>query len=162
MASDTRIHVPIALWAKMIFQLRKRSAGRRESGAFLLGPESDGGIKVTGFICYDDLDPHAYEQGAIAFHAAGYAALWRYCSKHKLQVVADVHTHPGRSVLQSLIDQKNPMLPTVGHTALILPNFGATPWWTIKNAGVYEYLGNFKWRTHPSSSSCRRVKLTLW
>jgi proteasome lid subunit RPN8/RPN11 len=141
--------------------LRSRSAGERESGAFLLGPQN-GAARVTAFVCYDDLDPDAYQSGSIAFHATGYAALWRHCAEHKLQVIADVHTHPGASVRQSWIDQKNPMIPTVGHTALILPNYGRTPWWTLKHAGVYEYLGNFNWGTHPPTAAKRRVNLTLW
>ena len=156
------LRVPIALWTRTILQLRRRGASRRESGAFLLGPENGRGPRVTTFVCYDDLDPNAYESGAIAFHAAGYAALWRYCGERKLQVLADVHTHPGTGVLQSWIDQKNPMIPTVGHTALIVPNFGRTPWWTLKDVGVYEYVGNFKWRTHPPFVAPRRVNLTLW
>jgi len=149
----------MALWTRAILQLRKRSAGCRESGAFLLGQEN--GARVSAFICYDDLDPRAYQHGAIAFHDAGYAALWRQCRERKLQVLADIHTHPGASTLQSPTDQRNPMIPTVGYTAMILPNFGRTPWWTLKDVGVYEYLGNFKWRTHPPSAP-RRVALTLW
>lgn len=155
------LRVPMALWTRTIFQLRRRSGGTRESGAFLLGPEN-GRARITAFVCYDDLDPHAYQSGAIAFHDAGYAALWRHCRERKLQVLADVHTHPGASVHQSWIDQKNPMIPTVGHTALIVPNFGRTPWWTLRDVGVYEYLGNFNWRIYPSSVTPRRVNLTLW
>jgi len=165
LASDGKngaIKIPHALWARAVFQLRRRSGGKRESGAFLLGPKRPTAAKVTAFICYDDLDPNAYQSGAIAFHAAGYSALWRYCGERELRVLADVHTHPGSSVRQSWIDQKNPMLPTVGHTALIVPNFGQTPWWHLKDVGVYEYLGNFNWRSYPSSVAPRRVNLTLW
>jgi hypothetical protein len=49
----------------------------------------------------------------------------------------------------------------VFHTAMIVPNFGNTGWWSLSAVGVHEYLGNFKWRTHPRSPS-RRVKLSLW
>ena len=73
MASDglnSAIKVPRPLWSRAIIQLRKRSAGKRESGAFLLCPTSSTVGKVTGFVCYDDLDPDAYQSGAIAFHAA--------------------------------------------------------------------------------------------
>jgi hypothetical protein len=154
--------IPHALWARAIFQLRKRSGGKRESGAFLLSPKGAKTAKVAAFICYDDLDPGAYQLGAIAFHAAGYSALWRHCAAHGLRVLADVHTHPGKSVQQSWIDEKNPMIPTVGHTALIVPNFGQTPWWHLKEVGVYEYLGSFNWRSHPPDVALRRVNLTLW
>src|ERR1022692_4544341 len=67
-------------------------------------------------------------------------------------VLADVHTHPGGSVYQSSIDQKNPMVPVAGHTALILPHFGRTAWWSLKGIGVYEYLGNFRWSTHGAAA----------
>lgn len=117
---------------------------------------------MTTYVCYDDLDPEAYQSGAIAFHAVGHAALWEYCRKKKLQVLADVHTHPGQSVRQSPIDQRNPMIPMQGHTAMIIPKFARTPWWSLAAVGVYEYLGDFKWRTHDASQKPRRVCLTLW
>jgi hypothetical protein len=76
--SHYSIRIPFALWGQAILQLRRRSAGNRESGAFLLGPKNGNSARVTAFICYDDLDPAAYQSGAIAFQATGYAALWRY------------------------------------------------------------------------------------
>jgi hypothetical protein len=72
-----------------------------------------------------------------------------------------VHTHPGRGVGQSGIDQRNPMIPLQGHTALIVPNFAHTRWWTLDDVGIYEYLGNFKWRTHGVAGRERRVVLRL-
>ena len=100
--------------------------------------------------------------GGITFHAAGYAALWQYCREWRLQLLADVHTHPGSHVKQSPTDQHNPMVPVVGHTALIVPNFGRTPPWSLGGVGVYEYLGSFKWRAHAPSGGTRRIALTLW
>ena len=38
------------------------------------------------------------------------------------------------------------MLPILGHTAMIVPNFAKTAWWSLNAVGVYEYLGDFKWR----------------
>jgi proteasome lid subunit RPN8/RPN11 len=146
----------------MIFQLRKWGAGKGESGAFLLGGRHDGRGRVTAYICYDDLDPQALRSGAVTFHAEGYAALWHYCRREKVEVLADVHTHPGESVQQSGIDRTHPMVPVVGHIATILPNYARTPWWSLKAVGVYEYLGNFKWRTHDEPEKCRRIKLTIW
>lgn len=155
------IRLPVLLWTQLLSQLRRRGAGRSESGAFLLGPQQDNNARVTAFVCYDDLDPDAH-QGAIAFHAVGYAALWARCKEKNHRVWADVHTHPGRKVQQSLIDQRNPMLPLTGHTALIVPNFGRTPWWTLRGIGVYEYLGNFKWQHRNGSKEPPRIKLTFW
>ena len=53
------------------------------------------------------------------------------------------------------------MIPVAGHTAIILPNFARMPWWSLRSSGVYEYLGNFRWRSHPPSRR-RRVRLTAW
>ena len=73
------IKIPVWLWARVIFDLRRRGGGVRESGAFLLGRDDRDPARVTSYICYDDVDPDAYQQGAIAFHAKGCAALWQHC-----------------------------------------------------------------------------------
>ena len=159
---ETRVTVTLWLWRRLILELRRRGQGRNESGAFLLAQQDSDANRVTSFVCYDDLDPDAYEDGAIAFHAVGHAALWELCGRRGLRVLADVHTHPGSYICQSRIDQHNPMVPLLGHTALILPNFANTPWWTLDRAGVYEYLGNFEWRSYARADGRRPVKLTLW
>ena len=162
MASDaTGIAMPILLWRRLLRELRRRGGGRRESGAFLLRARGAGSGRITRFICYDDLDPVSCP-GAITFHAQGYAALWEYCRQKAVEVVADVHTHPGPHVGQSEIDQRHPMVPVVGHTALIVPNFADADWWSLEKIGVYEYLGDFTWRAHGPASGRRRVRLTLW
>lgn len=160
-ANDRQIRVPILLWRRLILDLRRRGGGRGESGAFLLGAERGQRSVTTTYICYDDLDPNAYQGGGIAFHAVGCAALWSRCRERRLEILADVHTHPGDGVGQSEIDQRNPMIPVVGHTALIIPRFAFTPWWTLKSVGIYEYLGSFAWRTHAREIG-QRVVLTLW
>ena len=155
--STTSISVSFLLWAKLLRELRRRGARRRESGAFLLGHWSGVSGRITTFLCYDDLDPNAYQSGSITFHADGYAALWEHCRTKQVQVIGDVHTHPRRHVGQSKVDRRHPMIPLVGHTAIIVPNFARTPWWSLKAVGIYEYLGSFEWR----SDRCR-IRLTLW
>jgi proteasome lid subunit RPN8/RPN11 len=158
----TKITVPVWLWARVISDLRRRGGGVRESGAFLLGPDDRDPARVTTYVCYDDVDPDAYQRGAIVFHADGAAALWRHCREKGVQLLVDVHTHPGPDVRQSSIDVRHPMLPVVGHTAMIVPNYARTPWWSLGAVGVYEYLGRFDWRTHPATDRNRRVKLSIW
>jgi len=150
------------LWRRVVRELRRRGHRRNESGAFLLTPQNEKAGRVTSFVCYDDIDPDAYEGGAIAFHAAGHAALWELCERRGLRVLADVHTHPSSYIRQSPTDEHNPMIPLKGHIALILPHYAHAPWWTLDCAGVYEYLGNFQWRTHAAADGTRPVRLTLW
>jgi len=160
--TQPQITISIWLWRRLILELRGRGGGYSESGAFLLGTQNNDTTRVTSFVCYDDLDPNAYEDGAIAFHAVGHAALWKHCRARGLRVLADVHTHPGSYILQSSIDQRNPMMPQLRHIALIVPHFANTPWWTLDSAGVYEYLGNFKWCSHTGADGKRPMTLTLW
>lgn len=160
-SGDKVIRVPRLLWAGVIAQLRRRGAGRRESGAFLVGVPGDH-PKVSDCLYYDDLDPHALHSGAVNFHAEGYARLWQVCRERGMDVLADIHTHPGSDVRQSTIDERHPMVPTVGHTALIVPHLAYTTRWSLDAVGVYEYLGNFRWRTHTAMASPRRVTLSWW
>ncbi len=154
--------IPIWLWAKVIADLRRRGGGVRESGAFLLGRDDVTPARVSSYVCYDDVDPEAYQRGVIAFHANGCAALWTHCRTKGVRLLVDVHTHPGADVRQSDTDERHPMLPVIGHTAMIVPNFARTVWWSLKAVGVYEYLGGFKWRSHPPTARNRHVRLALW
>jgi proteasome lid subunit RPN8/RPN11 len=156
-----RIGVPVTLWVRLLLDIRRRGHDVGESGAFIFGRTKVPSLKAVDYVAYDDFDPDVYQNGTIAFHAAGYAALWKFCRERGLEVLCDVHTHPGGDVRQSQIDQRHPMLPLVGHTAMIVPCFGQAPWRSLKTVGVYEYLGNFQWRTHAPSPD-RRVKLSLW
>lgn len=160
--AQTPITMSVWLWRRVVRELRRRGHRRNESGAFLLTPQNEKAGRVTSFVCYDDIDPDAYEGGAIAFHAAGHAALWELCERRGLRVLADVHTHPSSYIRQSPTDEHNPMIPLKGHIALILPHYAHAPWWTLDCAGVYEYLGNFQWRTHAAADGTRPVRLTLW
>jgi proteasome lid subunit RPN8/RPN11 len=155
------IQIPRLLWARAIRDLRRGGEGRRESGAFLLGKIGPRSARVTDYICYDAIDANAYQGGAIAFHDSGYSALWDHLKNRQIKVLADVHTHPGADVGQSSIDRRHPMMPIVGHTAMIVPHFAHASWWSLRAVGVYEYLGKFEWRTHEPSRK-RRVRLSLW
>ena len=157
-----KISLPIWLWNRLLNDLRRRGEGQRESGAFLLGQNNRSRGRITTYLCYDDLDPYALKSGMITFHAKGYAALWQFCREKTLDVLGDVHTHPGRCIKQSSIDQRHPMVPVVHHTALIVPHYGRASRWSLKDIGVYEYLGNFQWATRNRSGETKRVSLSLW
>lgn len=158
-----RLTIPVLLWIRLVWQLRRRGHGRRESGAFLLGIRDTGQDsrckdKVKQFVCYDDLDPHALDTGVVTFAPTGYAALWSLCRRHRLDVLADVHTHPGGHPQQSGTDCANPMISEAGHVAIILPWFARCWGWKLKNVGVYEYLGNYEWRDWSARDRRDRVR----
>ena len=152
-----KIKINRLLWFNLTRGLYRRGENERESGAFLLAP--DNGVKIVRYIYYDDLDPHALDTGIVRFGADGYVKLWKICQEDKLHVVADVHTHPGKWTGQSESDAMSPMIPQKGHMALIVPCFARNSRFGLRGAGIYEYLGNHRWRQWPAVSG--KVRLTI-
>ena len=134
---------PSDIWAAGMAELRRRSAGRRESGAFLLGTKH-GLRSIREFVFYDDIDPEALNSGIVVIDGRRLGVLWDHCRKTGLEVVADVHVHP-RGFGQSRSDRDNPVIAEIGHKAIIIPDFakGST---APGDIGVYEYLGARRWR----------------
>lgn len=162
MAGDKHIKIPRLTWMGLVRDLRKRGQGCRESGAFLLGKVDSADRRVESFICYDDLDPQALEDGIIVFHACGFSALWELCSKRGLEVLVDVHTHPTADVRQSDVDKEYPMLPVMGHIALILPRYGKTSKWSLSGVGVNVYQGARQWSSTRGDAPQSPIQLCIW
>jgi hypothetical protein len=146
-----------ALWLDVTAELHRRTEGRHESGAFLLGHRRGAEREATAVIYYDDLDPRAYDTGVCVLRADAFGRLWDRCADQSLAVVADAHVHP-RGAWQSLSDRENPMIARPGHLALILPRMAAAPVrrWSV---GLYEYLGDYRWRSHGGRHVARVLKL---
>jgi hypothetical protein len=143
-----RLRCQRRIWEAGVEQLARRTlGGRRESGAYLLGRERpDGGKYILDFVYYDDIDPAALAAGIVVIRQTALPRLWEICRARGYGVVADVHVHPG-GYGQSDSDQANPVMPRVGHIALILPNFArGKP--QPGSIGMYEFLGNGRWAEH--------------
>ena len=132
-----------AVWNAGVAELRRRTGGRRESGAFLLGSVGKT-RRIEEFVFYDDIDPNALETGIVVIDGRRLGDLWTHCRKTGRRVVADVHVHPG-GFQQSESDQANPIMAEIGHIAIILSDFAAR---AIQpgGIGVHEYLGSRRWR----------------
>jgi hypothetical protein len=155
-----RLRFRHSLWSEIFAELRDRGAGRRESGAFLLTPRESDGRTVTGVVYYDDLDPDCLT-GGISFRGNAYGRLWSICDARNLRVAGDAHTHPGRGVSQSSVDQQNPMVARAGHIALIVPSF-ANGRIRPADLGVHEYRGSEGWRSAYGDTAARLVYVGKW
>jgi proteasome lid subunit RPN8/RPN11 len=150
--SRPEVVCPADVWQRGTAELRKRTGGKHESGAFLLG-KTGKPRRIEEFVFYDDIDSDAYKTGIVVIDGRKLGALWDHCRKTGREVVADVHVHPG-GFGQSKSDRANPIIAEVGHIAFILPNYAAG---TNRpgEIGVYRYLGSRKWhdnsRSRPSS-----------
>ncbi|MGD9721493.1 MAG: Mov34/MPN/PAD-1 family protein [Pirellulales bacterium] len=160
--STSVLKIPVLVWVRMIWDLRRRGGGRRESGAFLLGTRGEKRERVKGYVCYDDLDPAALESGIVVLRSQGFSKLWALCKQQRLQVLADVHTHGDDHPRQSRSDRTNPMINQAGHIAFILPRFAGTWGWRFRNVAVYEYQGELRWRDLQTDGRRERVRFALW
>lgn len=102
--------------------------------------------RAEHFIPYDEIDPNCL-QGAILFDGSKMDLVWQICESRGMQVVADVHTHPGEWHGQSGTDKANPMIPERGHVALIVPNFADRDYMPGE-IGIHEYRGRDGWLDH--------------
>ena len=145
MGHDPKLIMPIALWEALLGELHRRTGGRHECGAFLLGHSGEDGRRTVEAVYYDDLDREAYRTGIVVMHAVSFGLLWDRCRSTGLTVVADIHVHP-KGAYQSRADRENPMIARSGHLALIVPNFARPPV-VLEELGFFEYRGGHRWRS---------------
>ena len=136
------------VWNEGVDELRRRAAGRSESGGFLLGRVRGSVRRIEQFLFYDDVDPDCFSNGFVEFDGSKFGAVWAECRARRMTVVADVHVHPGHFG-QSQSDRCNPMIAETGHLALIIPDFAGQNRLPGK-IGIYEHLGGRRWRDHSS------------
>jgi hypothetical protein len=145
------------LWTDMTGELHRRTDGVHESGVFLLGQRSGSERHVTAMIYYDELDPHTYDTGVCVLEGDAFGRLWQWCTALGLSVIADAHVHP-LGAGQSRADRENPMIARPGHLALILPDMAEPPV-RLSSIGLYEYLGDHRWRAHGGHNIARVLKI---
>lgn len=157
MRPEPTVHVGRRVWLDLTAELHRRTEGRHESGAFLVGRIEGDRRRVEHIVYYDELNPNAYSSGVVTLHAASFGPLWDRCREWGLVVVADVHVHEFGAG-QSWTDRRNPMIAQAGHIALILPGFARLPI-VAEGIGFYEYLGNHRWRDFSGRDIARRLRL---
>lgn len=152
-----RLEFSHGVWPALMKDLRQRGGGRRESGAFLLGHVDETSKVVLEWLPYDELDPKSLSYAYVRLESSAFSRLWAICFNRKLEVVADVHTHP-MGPRQSLSDRSNPMISTVGHMALIVPRFAGgnvAP----SDLSVNVYLGGRRWASYFDENAASLITL---
>jgi proteasome lid subunit RPN8/RPN11 len=146
------------VWPALMADLYRRGLAFRESGAFLLGKTNETGKVVHEWLSYDELDPVSLNYEYVRLGTNAFSKLWAECDARRLEVVADVHTHP-RGPRQSRSDRANPMISLAGHVALIVPNFAhgvVQP----SDISVNVYLGGGAWQSYFQRDAAALIKLS--
>ena len=154
----SQLEMNVSLWATLMNDLRERGGARRESGAFLLGSHSDNVRRVTHWVPNDELDGGALLKGYVRLGTEAFSRLWAKCSDLQVEVVADVHTHPGGPG-QSDSDRAHPMISKPGHLALIVPNY-AQGVVMPRAVSVNVYQGNKQWTSRFGRDAEALIRLT--
>jgi hypothetical protein len=150
---EVKLKMSQKFWSDLLASLKERGEGVRESGAFILSDT----IEAQQYLLYDDLSPGCLDTGGIHFVGSGYVRLWDFCLKNNLRVIADIHTHPYKWTDQSSIDKNNPMISQKGHLALIAPYFASGRIKGLSGIGIFEYLGDFKWKKWNAESGIIKI-----
>lgn len=155
MPESKQLDLPFLLWGRLILHLRTAGQNRRESGAFLLVRPTT--HRVVKFIPYETIDPFVMQTGIIRMRAHTMVKLWQICERKGLRVAADIHTHPGSNTSQSDLDMDHPMIPSIGHLALIVPNYAQGNLTHQRGVGIYQYLGDGRWLNQSRKQSASHV-----
>lgn len=160
-APQHELAIPQKVWSQLVTGLAERGEGVRESGAFLLGKSAqDGRRTVTDFLLYDDLEPGCLDAGFVMMTSVGFRALGAEASKRGLEVLADIHTHPGAAFFSGT-DRDHPMVPVRGHLAIVVPDYalGKT---SPQDCAMFRFLGGRHWEELSTKGRNSKVYVGFW
>lgn len=152
-----RLEFARGTWPSLMEDVRRRGAGVRESGAFLLGHMNEEARVVEKWVAYEDLDPLALNFEYVRLETEAFSRLWQYCEAVGLEVVGDLHTHPF-GPRQSPSDRANPMISIAGHVALIVPRFAqgdVRP----HDLSLNIYQGNKRWLNQFGAQAAEQIRI---
>ena len=85
MPLDPKLLIAAPLWSTLLSELHRRTEGRHESGAFLLGTKADDHREVQQVVYYDQLDSARLQQRRLVIlHADSFGPLWDMCRTRNL------------------------------------------------------------------------------
>lgn len=139
-----RIYIPRSIAEKTAEHLRKYGTLGNEGLVFWAGIEArDGSIFVTTCVY-----PRVRWASAISVSSdliAG-AEVVREVRKRGLEIIAEIHSHPGYGVGHSITDDENPFVLADSNVSIVVPYFGEEGMQPLWKCGVYIYSFKEGWR----------------
>lgn len=150
--------VPEKLWLCVLGELRKRSAGWRESAGILVGKRQPDGTRIASEVVFHhDLADDRATALSLELPEAAKFKLYEDLSKRTLSLVSLIHTHPEDWVGLSEVDKSNRISSTVGFWSIVVPNYGNKPW-ELDGVG-FHVLESPGWRQLAINERATRFRL---
>lgn len=136
-------YIPRPLIEKTVKKLREQGVKFNEGLVFWAGIEAKDGSKFVTTCVY----PKQQCSGiSVSSDLIAGAKVVREIRKRRLEIISEVHSHPGHWVGHSPIDDENPFVLAEGNISIVVPHFakeGMEPLW---KCGVYLYSFKDGWR----------------
>jgi proteasome lid subunit RPN8/RPN11 len=135
------VHESVLTASWQTFRATRGVLRRHEGIVYWCGKQCRGDWIVTTCIA-----PYAYTTpGSFETSASDNAKVITALNAAGLELVAQVHSHPGGSVGHSNGDSRGALMPYEGFLSIIAPDYGCGPIWPLTHCGVHRFeSGRFR------------------
>ena len=139
-----RIYIPRLIVEKTAEQLRKYGTQGNEGLVFWGGIEAGDGSKFVTTCVYPRV---RWVSGiSVSSDVVAGAGVVREVRRRGLEIIAEVHSHPGHGVGHSIVDDENPFVLADGNLSIVVPRFGEKGMEPLWECGIYIYSLKSGWR----------------
>jgi len=129
------IHESVLNASQRTFRATRGVLRRHEGIVYWCGKQCRGEWVVTTCIA-----PRAYTTpGSLQTSASENAKVITALNTAGLELIAQVHSHPGGSVGHSDGDSRGALMPCEGFLSIIVPNYGCGTIWPLTHCGVHRF-----------------------
>jgi proteasome lid subunit RPN8/RPN11 len=135
------IHDSVLQASRRVFQDSRGLFRRHEGIVYWAGRQCRGDWLVTTCIA-----PHARTTpGSFKTSASANATVVTSINAAGLELIAQVHSHPGGFIDHSDGDSRGALMPYEGFLSIIVPNYGCREMWPLTQCGVHRFeSGRFR------------------
>lgn len=139
-----RIYIPHLIVEKTAEHLRKYGAQGNEGLVFWAGIEAGDSSKFVTTCVYPKV--RGVSGASVSADVIAGAEVVREVRRRELEIIAEIHSHPGHWVGHSIIDDENPFVLADGNISIVVPCLGDEGMEPLWKCGVYLYSVKDGWR----------------
>lgn len=139
-----RIYIPHLIVEKTAEHLRKYGVQGNEGLVFWAGIEAGDSSKFVTTCVYPKV--RGVSGASVSADVIAGAEVVREVRRRELEIIAEIHSHPGHWVGHSIIDDENPFVLADGNISIVVPCLGDEGMEPLWKCGVYLYSVKDGWR----------------